>query len=113
MGSDRRASGALSMCVPQSVRYSKAPATVTAAPHRYNADMQSFFDALRVHPEPYTYLDERSVHETLTADPAGYIDHLDRSLTAIAAGDVTVDQPSKLVFEDSAHAGDFRVMPCV
>ena len=73
----------------------------------------TFFDAVRVHPEPFEYIDERAVHETLVASPEAYLDHLDRSLAGIAAGDIVVEQPSKLVFTDPESDGDFRVMPCV
>lgn len=73
----------------------------------------TFFDAVRVHPEPFEYIDERAVHETLVASPEAYLDYLDRSLAGIAAGDIVVEQPSKLVFTDPESDGDFRVMPCV
>ena len=73
----------------------------------------TFFDAVRVHPEPFEYLNERAVHETLVASPHTYLDYLDRSLADIAAGDIVVEQPSKLVFTDPGSAGDFRVMPCI
>lgn len=53
------------------------------------------------------------MHETLVASPHTYLDYLDRSLAGIAAGDIVVEQPSKLVFTDPGSAGDFRVMPCV
>jgi ornithine cyclodeaminase/alanine dehydrogenase-like protein (mu-crystallin family) len=72
-----------------------------------------FFDAVRVHPEPFDYWTERMVHDALVRDPAGYLAFLDRSLAKIAAGDISVDQPSKLVFSDRGSEGDFRVMPCV
>src|SRR5712692_9572238 len=73
----------------------------------------TFFDGLRVHREPFEYLDERSVHDALAARPAGYLDYLDRCLTRIAAGEIAVAQPPKLVFADAESDGDFRVMPCI
>jgi ornithine cyclodeaminase/alanine dehydrogenase-like protein (mu-crystallin family) len=80
----------------------------------------SFFETLRVHHEPFEYVDERSVHNALIARPLAYLDYLDDSLAAIAIGRIVVEQPPKLVFADSANdraqtngGGDFRVMPCV
>lgn len=73
----------------------------------------TFFDTVRVHPEPFEYLNERAVHETLVASPHTYLDYLDRSLAGIAAGEIVVEQPPKLVFSDPGSEGDFRVMPCI
>jgi ornithine cyclodeaminase/alanine dehydrogenase-like protein (mu-crystallin family) len=80
----------------------------------------SFFEALRVHREPYEYVDERAVHDALVARPRAYLDYLDESLASIANGRLVVEQPAKLVFADpvpdgrQTHVGgDFRVMPCV
>lgn len=80
----------------------------------------SFFETLRVHREPFEYLDERAVHEALVARPLAYLDYLHDSLTAIATGRFVVEQPPKLVFADHVNdqghttvGGDFRVMPCI
>ena len=81
----------------------------------------SFFDSLRVHHEPFEYIDERAVHEALVARPLAYLDYLHDSLAAIAAGAIVVEQPPKLVFADpvsnghrqTTAGGDFRVMPCI
>jgi ornithine cyclodeaminase/alanine dehydrogenase-like protein (mu-crystallin family) len=73
----------------------------------------TFFDSVRVHAEPFEYVDERTVHERLIARPRAYLDFLDRSLSDIARGALVVEQPSKLVFTDPGSAGDFRVMPCI
>jgi ornithine cyclodeaminase/alanine dehydrogenase-like protein (mu-crystallin family) len=73
----------------------------------------TFFDSVRVHAEPFEYVDERTVHDRLVAHPRAYVDFLDRSLADIASGALVVEQPSKLVFTDPGSAGDFRVMPCI
>ena len=81
---------------------------------------RSFFEALRVHHEPFEYVDERAVHDALVARPLAYLDYLDDSLAAIASGRIVVEQPPKLVFADPVTdqrytnvGGDFRVMPCI
>lgn len=80
----------------------------------------SFFEALRVHHEPFEYVDERAVHDALVARPLAYLDYLNDSLEAIASGRIVVEQPPKLVFADPVNerrptpvGGDFRVMPCI
>jgi ornithine cyclodeaminase/alanine dehydrogenase-like protein (mu-crystallin family) len=81
--------------------------------------MPSFFESLRVHREPFEYVDERAVHDALVARPLTYLGYLHDSLAAIATGRIVVEQPPKLVFADSVNdrqtnaGGDFRVMPCV
>jgi ornithine cyclodeaminase/alanine dehydrogenase-like protein (mu-crystallin family) len=81
--------------------------------------MPSFFETLRVHREPFEYVDERAVHDALVARPLGYLDYLHDSLTGIANGRIVVEQPPKQVFADvndrepTSAGGDFRVMPCV
>jgi len=82
--------------------------------------MPSFFETLRVHHEPFEYVDERAVHDALVARPLMYLEYLHDSLAAIASGRIVVEQPPKQVFADPAHdhghtnaGGDFRVMPCV
>lgn len=82
---------------------------------------RSFFETLRVHREPFEYVDERAVHDALVARPLAYVDYLNDSLAAIAAGRIVVEQPPKLVFADpistcqpdTIDGGDFRVMPCI
>jgi ornithine cyclodeaminase/alanine dehydrogenase-like protein (mu-crystallin family) len=82
--------------------------------------MPSFFETLRVHHEPFEYVNERAVHDALVARPLTYLEYLHDSLAAIATGRIVVDQPPKLVFADPVNdrrhtnaAGDFRVMPCI
>jgi ornithine cyclodeaminase/alanine dehydrogenase-like protein (mu-crystallin family) len=72
-----------------------------------------FRDILRIHREPYRYLDERTVHRRLTRRPRDYLRHLDRALRRIAAGRATLELPPKNIFQDPDGRGDFRVMPCV
>jgi ornithine cyclodeaminase/alanine dehydrogenase-like protein (mu-crystallin family) len=80
----------------------------------------SFFQTLRVHHEPFEYVDDQAVHDALVARPLAYLDYLDDSLAAIASGRIVVEQPPKLVFADPVYdqpqtivGGDFRVMPCI
>ena len=80
----------------------------------------SFFDTLRVHQEPFAYVNERAVHDALIARPLTYLEYLHESLAAIASGRIVVEQPPKLVFPDPVSddrdrnaGGDFRVMPCI
>jgi ornithine cyclodeaminase/alanine dehydrogenase-like protein (mu-crystallin family) len=68
---------------------------------------------LRVHPEPYSYLDERTVHAALSADPVQYLAFLETEVTRAAQGRMSLDLPPKQLFTDPATEGDFRVMPCV
>jgi len=68
---------------------------------------------LRVHPEPYEYVDEAAVHRALTRDPAGYLRWFRSWLQAVADGHTTMELPSKQIFRDGPSEGDFRVMPCV
>src|SRR5919106_2306259 len=75
--------------------------------------MEDLKSVLRVHPEPFEYVDERAVHVALTSDPAGYVSFFERGLLAIAVGDTRVELPAKKIFSDGAGQGDFRVMPCV
>src|SRR5262245_6090136 len=82
--------------------------------------MPSFFETLRVHHEPFEYVDERAVHDALVARPIGYLEYLHDSLTGIATGRIVVEQPPKQVFADVVNdhgptsvGGDFRVMPCI
>jgi len=81
--------------------------------------MPSFFETLRVHHEPFEYVDERAVHDALVARPLAYLDYLHDSLTGIANGRIVVEQPPKQVFADvndrepTSAGGDFRVMPCI
>ena len=75
--------------------------------------MDGMTSVLRVHPEPFEYVDERAVHAALTADPAGYVGFFERSLKEIALGATTVELPPKRMFSDGEGQGDFRVMPCV
>lgn len=72
-----------------------------------------FEHVMRVHPEPYEYVDDRTVHGLLTADPADYVNHVHTVLMRIAAAKALVDQPPKRIFTDPDTRGDFRVMPCV
>ena len=48
--------------------------------------MPSFFDTLRVHQEPFEYVNEQAVHDALIARPLAYLEHLHESLAAIAFG---------------------------
>lgn len=73
----------------------------------------ALWDLLRVHPEPYEFLDDVEVHRRLSAAPAAYLEHVDAALTAIAAGHWQVELPAKRVFRDPGMERDFRVMPCV
>jgi ornithine cyclodeaminase/alanine dehydrogenase-like protein (mu-crystallin family) len=78
--------------------------------------MPSFFETLRVHHEPYEYVNERAVHDALVARPLTYLEYLHDSLAAIATGRIVVEQPPKQVFADVVNdraGGDFRVMPCI
>jgi len=82
--------------------------------------MPSFFETLRVHHEPFEYVDERAVHDALVARPIAYLEYLHDSLTGIATGRIVVEQPPKQVFADvlndrgpASAGGDFRVMPCI
>lgn len=75
--------------------------------------MDDLTSVLRVHPEPFEYVDERAVHHALTSDPADYVTFFERGLLAIATGDTRVELPAKKIFSDGAGQGDFRVMPCV
>ena len=82
--------------------------------------MPSFFETLRVHHEPFEYVNERAVHDALVTRPLAYLDYLHDSLTAIASGRIVVEQPPKQVFADvvndhgpTSAGGDFRVMPCI
>ncbi|MBI5396091.1 MAG: hypothetical protein HZA91_12415 [Verrucomicrobia bacterium] len=49
----------------------------------------------------------------MTANPAGYLTHLETALTAIANGKAQLERPPKMIFDDGPGKGDFRVMPCV
>ncbi len=73
----------------------------------------ALWELLRVHPEPYEFLDDAEVHRRLTTAPAAYLDHVDAGLAAIAAGRWQVEMPAKRVFRDPGMERDFRVMPCV
>ncbi len=68
---------------------------------------------LRIHPEPYEYVDEQTVHGALTADPRDYLQFLEASLQEVAQGRLAVELPPKTIFSDGPGKGDFRVMPCV
>ena len=70
-------------------------------------------EVLRVHPEPCRHVTDEQVHRALTADPDGYLAHLEAVLGEIAAGAAELEHPEKLVFDDGPDGGDFRVMPCV
>ena len=59
------------------------------------------------------YVDDKSVHAILAADPPDYIAWVERGLMDIAAGRRRLELPSKQVFPDVDRRGDFRVMPCV
>lgn len=72
-----------------------------------------FSKLLRPHPEPFEYIDERTVHGVLTQQPADYMDWVRRCLEDISAGRASIELPSKLIFGDGQTGGDFRVMPCV
>ena len=71
------------------------------------------WNVLRIHPEPCVYVDDKSVHAILAADPPDYIAWVERGLMDIAAGRRSLELPSKQVFPDGDRRGDFRVMPCV
>lgn len=73
----------------------------------------ALWELLRVHPEPYEFLDDAEVHRRLTHTPAAYLDHVDAGLENIAGGRWQVEQPAKRVFRDPGMERDFRVMPCV
>jgi len=68
---------------------------------------------LRFHDEPCQWFHDTDVHAALMADPGGWLDHMDRSLVAIARGDRQLELPPKQVFVDPDDHSDFRVMPCV
>jgi len=72
-----------------------------------------FSKLLRPHPEPFEYLDERTVHEALAQQPADYMAGVLRGLKDISTGRASIDLPPKLIFGDPQTGGDFRVMPCV
>ena len=72
-----------------------------------------FQQVLRVHPEPFTYLNERSVHHLLTQDPLGYFRFVRNELLDLAYDRAALELPPKRVFSDPDAEGDFRVMPCV
>ena len=68
----------------------------------------------RVHPEPFTYVEEATVHAALTAAPVAALDHVEQALAALVRGDLRLDLPSKVIVEDPEDGGgDFRAMPCV
>ncbi len=69
--------------------------------------------SLRISAEPYRFVSEAEVHAALVRDPSGYLQHLERSLAALAAKRWTMELPAKQVFDDGAGGGDFRVMPCI
>jgi ornithine cyclodeaminase/alanine dehydrogenase-like protein (mu-crystallin family) len=66
---------------------------------------------LRIHPEPYEYVKEKTVHEALTRMPLEYLEFLENGVNEIAAGKAKVELPRKQIFTDPD--GDFRVMPCI
>lgn len=70
-------------------------------------------DVLRVHPEPFEYHNEASVHMRIVADPRGYVSFLAQRLTDISSGQCTIVLPPKALFTDASGEGDFRVMPCI
>jgi len=76
-------------------------------------EIDLFEDVLRISPEPYVYLDERQIHQRLTADPAGYLGYVRERLRDVAQGRATLEMPAKQLFIDPGMAGDYRVMPCV
>lgn len=91
----------------------KKPSVALHRPARTRVRTDSVFELLRVHPEPFAYIDERAVHNALTSNPLHYLEFVDRMLTRIATGRALVTLPSKLIFTDAGSSGDFRVMPCV
>lgn len=68
---------------------------------------------LRIHDEPYRYFDDWQIHQSLTAKPEQYLDHLLVQLKSLASGESSLELPHKLVFDDADVFSDFRVMPCV
>lgn len=68
--------------------------------------------ALQAHTAPCRHWDEATVHQRLTADPAGYLAFARRYLADLATGRAQVQMPTKLVLDDP-DGGDFRLMPCV
>lgn len=76
-----------------------------------SADMAS--EVLRVHPEPFRYVDEATIHEILTAAPGRYVSFLEERLKRAASGAMALDLPPKSIFPDGPRLGDFRVMTCV
>jgi ornithine cyclodeaminase/alanine dehydrogenase-like protein (mu-crystallin family) len=68
--------------------------------------------ALQAHTPPCRHWDEATVHQRLTADPAGYVGFARRYLADLAAGRAQLQMPTKLVLDDP-DGGDFRLMPCV
>jgi len=68
---------------------------------------------LRISDEPYVFFDDAAVHHALTASPTRYLEHLLKSLEAIADGSAKLELPPKSVFTDPGERSDFRVMPCV
>lgn len=68
---------------------------------------------LRVHPEPYEYINEETVHAVLTSDRPGYVGFLDERVADIGAGRAAVELPPKAIFAEGPDQGDFRLMPCV
>lgn len=68
---------------------------------------------LRIHEEPYHYFDDWQIHQSLTAKPRQYLDHLLAQLKSLASGESSLELPHKLVFDDADAFSDFRVMPCV
>lgn len=70
-------------------------------------------NVFRLSGEPFSYLKEMDVHQSLTNDPQGYYQFIKQRLTNIALNKAELEMPAKLLFSDDDSDGDFRVMPCV
>lgn len=68
---------------------------------------------MRLHGEPYVYVDEWRVHALLMAHPLAYYYFVREGLERIAQGEAVLELPPKQIFADPNGESDFRVMPCI
>ena len=76
----------------------------------FSPDLQAI---LKTSSEPYLSVSDQQVHQTLTADPLGYLSFCERRIQAIAYKKAKMTLPPKQLLEDSYRNGDFRSMPCI
>jgi len=76
----------------------------------FSTDLQAI---LKTSLEPYLSVSDQQVHETLTADPLGYLSFCESRIQAIADKKDKMALPPKQLLEDSCRNGDFRSMPCI